>query len=245
MNDQTDPEEDILAELGKLKEEFSKNPSMDNLYQIVVTYHALGQTERGIGFAEAFLMQIDNEKERLIQTTMILSMVEKDEEAIEALKEAESKFSNDAQLKRYEGMLLNKQKSFKEAADVFDDLLEKSTDDLESISGKVIALLGLEKNDLAMKAYQASIGITPKEAPQWHFKGMLDGLMQEHVSNMQSGGLGEAQKKKKKKMLDSFRSIDTLINNFGPDVGNFYRMGQLAGKEAYGLMITEGTQEEG
>ncbi|MDW7731064.1 MAG: hypothetical protein SCH66_01390 [Methanolobus sp.] len=233
-NDQTDSKEELLAELGRLKEEFSKTPSMDNLYQIALIYHALGQTERGIGFAEAFLMQIENEKERLIQTSMILSMLEKDEEAIGVLREGEGKFSDDVQLKSYEGMLLNKQKRFGEAAEVFDGLLEGRPEDLESISGKIIALLGLEKYDMAMKAYQASIGITPKEIPQWHFKGMLDGLMQEHVSKMQSGGSGDAQKKK---MSDSFRLIDTLINNFGPDVRNFYRMGQLAGIEAYGLMI--------
>lgn len=234
MNDKIASKEEIMNELVRLKESFSKTPSMDNLYQIVITYHALGQTERGIGFAEAFLMQIEDEKERLIQTTMVLSMLEKDEEAIEALKEAEGKFSDDVQLKRYGGMLLNKQNRFEEALNVFDVLVEKSPDDLESISGKVIALLGLKKYDMAMKAYQVSIGITPKEAPQWHFKGMLDGLMQEYVSSKQSSEAGEAQKKK---MSDSFRLIDTLINNFGPDVRNFYRMGQLAGREAYGLMI--------
>lgn len=239
-NDQTDSKEDLLAELGKLKKEFSNTPSMDNLYQIALIYHSLGQTERGIGFAEAFLMQIENEKERIIQTTMILSMLDRDEEATEALREAEEKFSGDSQLKGYEGMLLNKQKRFEEAVEVFDDLLEKNPDDLESISGKVIALLGLEKNDLAMKAYQASIGITPKEAPQWHFKGMIDGLMQEYVSSAHADGSGDAQKKK---MSDSFKLIDTLINNFGPDVRNFYRMGQLAGIEAYGLMIDKEDKE--
>ncbi|WP_406656399.1 hypothetical protein V7O62_11130 [Methanolobus sp. ZRKC2] len=240
MTNKTDSKEDLLAELGKLKESFSKTPSMDNLYQIALVYHALGQTERGIGFSEAFLMQIENEKERLIQTAMVLSMLERDEEAIEVLKGAEGKFNDDVQLKSYEGMLLNKQKSFEEAYSVFDELLEKNPEDLESISGKVIALLGVKKYDLAMKAYQASIGITPKEAPKWHFKGMLDGLMQEYVSNMQSDESGEVQKKK---MSESFKLIDTLIDNFGPDVRNFYRMGQLAGREAYGLMLDENTEQ--
>ncbi|KXS44798.1 MAG: O-linked N-acetylglucosamine transferase [Methanolobus sp. T82-4] len=234
MNDNTDSQEDLQAQLKELKEEFSQTPSMDNLYQIAITYHALGQTERGIGFAEAFLMQIENEKERIIQTTMILSMLERDEEATQALREAEDKFSDDPQIKRYEGMLLNKQKRFEEAVDVFDGLLQDNSDDLESISGKVIALLGLDRNDQAVKTYQASIKVTPKEAPQWHFKGMLDGLMQEYVSK--SEGPGEEQKKK---MLESFKSMDSLIDNFGPEVGNFYRMGQLAGREAYGLMLEE------
>jgi tetratricopeptide (TPR) repeat protein len=234
MNDNTDSQEDLQAQLKEPKEEFSQTPSMDNLYQIAITYHALGQTERGIGFAEAFLMQIENEKERIIQTTMILSMLERDEEATQALREAEDKFSDDPQIKRYEGMLLNKQKRFEEAVDVFDGLLQDNSDDLESISGKVIALLGLDRNDQAVKTYQASIKVTPKEAPQWHFKGMLDGLMQEYVSK--SEGPGEEQKKK---MLESFKSMDSLIDNFGPEVGNFYRMGQLAGREAYGLMLEE------
>ncbi|QLC50813.1 hypothetical protein HWN40_11510 [Methanolobus zinderi] len=234
MNDNTDSQEDLQAQLKELKEEFSQTPSMDNLYQIAITYHALGQTERGIGFAEAFLMQIENEKERIIQTTMILSMLERDEEATQALREAEDKFSDDPQIKRYEGMLLNKQKRFEEAVDVFDGLLQDNSDDLESISGKVIALLGLDRNDQAVKTYQASIKVTPKEAPQWHFKGMLDGLMQEYVSKSK-GPAGE----QKKKMLESFKSMDSLIDNFGPEVGNFYRMGQLAGREAYGLMLEE------
>ncbi|MBN2109648.1 MAG: hypothetical protein JW705_00975 [Methanosarcinaceae archaeon] len=235
MNDSTDKKELLLAELGKLKESFSKAPGMDNLYQIVMTYHALGRTERGIGFAEAFLMQIKDEKERLIQTTMVLSMLGKNEEAIETLKEAESKFSDDVQLKRYEGMLLNKQKSFEEAVNVFNDLLGKDPDDLESISGKVIALLGLKKYDMAMKAYQASIRVTPKEAPQWHFKGMLDGIVQEYLSGLQP----EEEEGQKRKMSESFRLIDTLIDNFGADVRNFYRMGQLAGREACVSMLGE------
>ncbi len=234
MNDNTDSQEDLQAQLKELKEEFSQTPSMDNLYQIAITYHALGQTERGIGFAEAFLMQIENEKERIIQTTMILSMLERDEEATQALREAEDKFSDDPQIKRYKGMLLNKQKRFEEAVGVFDGLLQNNSEDLESISGKVIALLGLDRNDQAVKTYQASIKVTPKEAPQWHFKGMLDGLMQEYVSK--SEGPAEEQKKK---MLESFKSMDSLIDNFGPEVGNFYRMGQLAGREAYGLMLEE------
>jgi len=239
MNDNTDSQEDLQAQLKELKEEFSQTPSMDNLYQIAITYHALGQTERGIGFAEAFLMQIENEKERIIQTTMILSMLERDEEATQALREAEDKFNDDPQIKRYEGMLLNKQKRFEEAVGVFDGLLQDSSDDLESISGKVIALLGLDRNDQAVKTYQASIKVTPKEAPQWHFKGMLDGLMQEYVSKSE-GPAGE----QKKKMLESFKSMDSLIDNFGPEVGNFYRMGQLAGREAYGLMLEGEEQSE-
>ena len=238
--DSTDTREELMADLKALKLAFSSTPSMDNLFQIVVTYNALGQAERGIGFAEAFLMQIEDEKEKLVQTTMILSMVERDDEAIELLKAAEEKFPHDVELKRYRGMLFNKQRKFTEAVDTFSALLENDPNDLESISGKIIALLGLKEHDRAIKTYQASIGITPREAPQWHFKGMLDGLMGEHLSRMQQGGPVDAHEKK---LSESFGRIDSLINNFGPDVRNFYRMGQFAGKEAYHL-TTDDTAEE-
>ncbi len=238
--DSTDTRDKFMADLKTLKHDFSVTPSMDSLFQIIVTYHALGQAERGIGFAEAFLMQIEDEKERLVQTAMILSLVEKDNEAAELLKDAEENFPGDIGLKRYRGMLLNKQRKFTEAVDAFNALLEKDPEDLESISGKIMALLGLKKHDQAIKAYQASIGINPREAPQWHFKGMLDGLMGEHLSRMQQGGSADAHEKK---LSESFERIDSLIDNFGPDVRNFYRMGQFAGKEAYHL-TTDDTGEE-
>jgi tetratricopeptide (TPR) repeat protein len=230
--DSTDTREKLMADLKALKHDFSVTPSMDNLFQIVVTYHVLGQAERGIGFAEAFLMQIEDEKERLVQTAMVLSMAEKDNEAAELLRTAEEEFPGDTGLKRYRGMLLNKQRKFTEAVDAFNALLENDPEDLESISGKIMALLGLKKHDQAIKAYQGSIGINPREAPQWHFKGMLDGLMGEHLSRMQQGGSVDAHEKK---LSESFGRIDSLIDNFGPDVRNFYRMGQFAGKEAYHL----------
>jgi tetratricopeptide (TPR) repeat protein len=238
--DSTDPRERLLEDLKGLKQDFSKDPTMDNLFQIAVIYDALGQTERGIGFAEAFLMQIEDEMERLVMNTMVLSMVDRDDEAVKLLEEAEEKFPEDIRLKRYRGMLLNKQRKFAEAVDAFTILLEKDPDDLEAVSGEIIALLGLKKHDQAMKAYQASISITPREAPQWHFKGMLDGLMGEHLSRMQQNGLNEDHNKK---LSESFMRISSLIDNFGPDVRNFYRMGQVAGKEAYYLTMDDAEEK--
>ncbi|AFV24348.1 O-linked N-acetylglucosamine transferase [Methanolobus psychrophilus R15] len=238
--DSTDPRERLLEDLRGLKQDFSKDPTMDNLFQIAVIYDALGQTERGIGFAEAFLMQIEDEMERLVMNTMVLSMVDRDDEAVKLLGEAEEKFPEDIRLKRYKGMLLNKQRKFQEAVDAFKVLLEKDSGDLEAVSGKIIALLGLKKHDQAMKAYQASISITPREAPQWHFKGMLDGLMGEHLSRMQQNGLNEDHNKK---LSESFMRISSLIDNFGPDVRNFYRMGQVAGKEAYHLTMDDAEEK--
>ncbi|MDP2217610.1 MAG: tetratricopeptide repeat protein [Methanolobus sp.] len=238
--DSTDPRERLLEDLRGLKQDFSKDPTMDNLFQIAVIYDALGQTERGIGFAEAFLMQIEDEMERLVMNTMVLSMVDRDDEAVKLLGKAEEKFPEDIRLKRYRGMLLNKQRKFAEAVDAFTTLLEKDSGDLEAVSGKIIALLGLKKHDQAMKAYQASISITPQEAPQWHFKGMLDGLMGEHLSRIQQNGLNEDHNKK---LSESFMRINSLIDNFGPDVRNFYRMGQVAGKEAYHLTMDDAEEK--
>ncbi|WP_292463189.1 hypothetical protein [Methanolobus sp.] len=238
--DNTDPREQLQEDLKNLKQDFSKNPGMDNLFQIVVIYDALGQTERGIGFAEAFLMQIEDEMERLVMSTMVLSMVDRDDEAVKLLGEAEEKFPEDIRLKRYRGMLLNKQRKFPEAVDAFKVLLEKDPGDLEAVSGEIIALLGLKKHELAMKAYQSSINITPREAPQWHFKGMLDGLMSEHLSKMQQDSPNEDRDKK---LSESFMRISSLIDSFGPDVRNFYRMGQVAGKEAYHLTMDDAEKE--
>lgn len=185
-------------------------------------------------------MQIEDEMERLVMSTMVLSMVDRDDEAVKLLGEAEEKFPEDIRLKRYRGMLLNKQRKFPEAVDAFKVLLEKDPGDLEAVSGEIIALLGLKKHELAMKAYQSSINITPREAPQWHFKGMLDGLMSEHLSKMQQDSPNEDRDKK---LSESFMRISSLIDSFGPDVRNFYRMGQVAGKEAYHLTMDDAEKE--
>lgn len=236
----TDPGKKLLEDLNRHKQDFSRNPSMDNLFQIVVIYDALGQTERGLGFAEAFLMQVEDEMERVVLNTMVLSMVDRDDEAIGLLGKAEKKFPEDIRLKRYRGMLLNKQGKFDEAVDAFDALLKSEPNDLESVSGKIMALLGLKKNEQAMKVYQDSIGMTPTEAQQWHFKGMLDGMMSEHLLRMQQSGSDEAREKK---LAESFDRISNLIDTFGPDVRNFYRMGQVAGKEAYHLTMNDEEKE--
>lgn len=238
--DNTDPGKKLMEDIKGLKQDFSRNPSMDNLFQIVVLYDALGQTERGLGFAEAFLMQVEDEMERLVLNTMVLSMVDRDDEALELLGNAEGKFPEDIRLKRYKGMLLNKQRKFGEAVDAFDALLESEPGDLESISGKIMALLGLKKHEQAMKVYQGSIAITPKEAPQWHFKGMLDGLMSEHLSRMQQNSSDEVREKK---LAESFNRISSLIDTFGPDVRSYYMMGQVAGKEAYHLTMDDAGNE--
>jgi len=236
----TDPGKKLLEDLNRHKQDFSRNPSMDNLFQIVVIYDALGQTERGLGFAEAFLMQVEDEMERIVLNTMVLSMVDRDDEAIELLGKAEEKFPEDIRLKRYRGMLLNKQGKFDEAVDAFDELLKNEPEDLESVSGKIMALLGLKKNEQVMKVYQDSIGITPTEAPQWHFKGMIDGMMSEYLLKIQQSGKDEAREKK---LAGNFDRISNLIDTFGPDVRDFYRMGQVAGKEAYHLTMNDTGKE--
>ncbi|MEZ5334710.1 MAG: hypothetical protein R2741_05470 [Methanolobus sp.] len=73
-NKEPDMKAELAENLHSLKESFRETPDMELLLQIVATYHRLGHAERGVGFAEAFLMQIEDEKEKLLQTSMIFEL---------------------------------------------------------------------------------------------------------------------------------------------------------------------------
>ncbi|WMW24161.1 hypothetical protein RE474_08630 [Methanolobus sediminis] len=216
--------------LQSLKESFHETPSMEYLLQIVATYHGLEMTERGVGFAEAFLMQIEDEKERLLQTSMIFEMVDLNEEALSYLTEAMDKYPEDTQVKNHHGMLLNKSSKFEDALLIYDGLLESSPKSLESLSGKLIALIGLGRNGEVLKIYKTSISITPSSPQDWHFKGVIDGLLKDYFDHEKGKSITEGQAEKLSK---SFDSIHHIMGGLGPEVSNFYMMGNFAGTEIF------------
>ncbi|MBP1908037.1 tetratricopeptide repeat protein [Methanolobus bombayensis] len=232
MEDKSEPDMKAALEdnLKNLKESFRETPSMEHLLQIVATYHGLDMAERGIGFAEAFLMQIEDEKERLLQTSMIFEMVEYNEEALSYLGVAMDKYPEDTQLKNHHGMLLNKISKFEDALSIYEGLLETSPESLESLSGKLIALIGLGRHGDILKLYKTSISITPSSPQDWHFKGVIDGLLKDYFEHEKGKSITEGQAEKLSK---SFDSINHIMDGLGSEVSNFYMMGNFAGKEIY------------
>jgi tetratricopeptide (TPR) repeat protein len=220
--------------LKSLKESFIETPSMEFLLQIVATYHGLEMTERGIGFAEAILMQIEDEKDRLIQTSMIFEMVDLNEEALSYLTEAMEKYPDDAQVKNHRGMLLNKSSKFEDALSIYEGLLETTPESLESLSGKLIALIGIGRHGDVLKLYKTSISITPSSPQDWHFKGVIDGVLRDYFGREKGKSITEGQAEKLSK---SFDSITHIMDGLGPEVSNFYMMGNFAGKEIYHEML--------
>lgn len=220
--------------LKSLKESFIETPSMEFLLQIVATYHGLEMTERGIGFAEAILMQIEDEKERLIHTSMVFEMIDFNDDALAVLSEAMEKYPDDVQVKNHHGMLLNKSSKFEDAISIYEELLETSPESLESLSGKLIALIGLGRHGDVLKLYKTSISITPSSPQDWHFKGVIDGLLRDYFDCEKGKSITEGQAEKLSK---SFDSITHIMDGLGPEVSNFYMMGNFAGKEIYHEML--------
>jgi tetratricopeptide (TPR) repeat protein len=236
MEDKSEPDMKIALKdnLESLKESFRETPSMEYLLQIVATYHGLEMTERGIGFAEAILMQIEDEKEKLLQTSMIFEMVDLNDDALSCLTEAMDKYPEDVQVKNHHGMLLNKSSKFEDALSIYEGLLEASPESLESLSGKLIALIGIGRHGDVLKLYKTSIGITPSSPQDWHFKGVIDGLLMDYFEHEKGKSITEGQADKLSK---SFDSISHIMDGLGAEVSNFYMMGNFAGKEIYHEML--------
>nr|WP_321496586.1 hypothetical protein [uncultured Methanolobus sp.] len=232
MEDKIEPDmkSALKDNLQSLKNSFRETPSMEHLLQIVATYHGLEMTERGIGFAEAFLMQIEDEKERLLQTSMIFEMVDFNEDALCCLNEAVDKYPEDTQVKNHHGMLLNKSAKFEDALSIYDNLLGSSPKSLESLSGKLIALIGLGRHGEVLKIYKTSIAITPSSSQDWHFKGVIDGILRNYFDHEKGSSITEGQAEKLSK---SFDSITHIMDGLGPEVSNFYMMGNFAGTEIF------------
>lgn len=216
--------------LRDLKESFRETPSMEFLLQIVATYHGLEQTERGIGFAEAFLMQIEDEKERLLQTSMMFEIADRNEEALSSLTRAGEHFPEDMQIKNRHGMLLNKLSEFESALLIYDELLTDSPSSLESLSGKLIALTGLGRHGDILKLYKTSISITPSSVQDWHFKGVIDGILRDYFEHEKGSSVTEGQVEK---LSGSFDLIARIMDGLGPEVRQFYMMGSFTGKGIY------------
>ena len=222
---------DMLSKnLTELKAEFEKNPTMDTLIQIVVTYHKLGQTERGLGFADAILMQLPDGKDKWFQKSLIMGSVERDEDALSCLDKALECEPEDTQILHSKCMMLNKLGRFEEAIVVCDRLLEVSQNDLQALSNKFVSLFGSKHYDDAFELYQRSITIKAEGVYAWHCKGMIDGLMAEYLIETR---LEENDKGSKKKMTESLNLIDSMIDNFGIHVKTWYELGKHSGKETY------------
>jgi tetratricopeptide (TPR) repeat protein len=222
---------DMLSKnLTELKAEFEKNPTMDTLIQIVVTYHKLGQTERGLGFADAILMQLPDGKDKWFHKGLIMGSVERDEEALSYLDRALECEPEDTQTLHSKSMMLNKLGRFEEAIVVCDRSLEVNPTDLQALSNKLVSLFGSKHHDDAFKLYQRSITIKAEGVYAWHCKGMIDGLMGEYLIETR---FEDNDRLSKKKVADSLNLIDSIIDNFGIHVKTWYELGKHSGKETY------------
>lgn len=229
-NNDTNEQDTLGVELRSLKESFSAAPSMETLLRIVDTYHKMKQTERGIGFAEAFLMQIEDEKDRYLQTSMVFEMVDRNQEALSYLKEAADRFPDDVMIQNHYGMLLNKLSEFGKSLHIYDSMLESNPNSLESLAGKLIALAGLGRHGDILKLYKISIGITPSSVQEWHFKGVIDGILEDYFQHEKGASITEGQADR---LSQSFASIKHVIEGLGPKIQNLYVMGSMTGKEIY------------
>lgn len=224
-----DKEQSISDNLESLKEEFKKEPSVERMVQIVAAYHDQGLTERGIGFAEALLLQIDNEKDRSLQMGMIMELVGRNEEALQYLDKALKISPADPQTLHAKGMILAINGRFEDATSIYRKLRDANTSDVQAISGMILCLFGEGRPNDALALYQKSTGTLPKTPHDWHPKGMIDGMVAEYFETDASGDHVVAPEKIK----ESFRRMEDIIRNFGVEVQMFYTMGELAGREAY------------
>ncbi|WP_321417724.1 hypothetical protein [uncultured Methanomethylovorans sp.] len=219
----------ISDKVESLKEEFKKEPSLERMIQIVAAYHEQGLTERGIGFAEALLMQIDDEKDRSMQMGMIMELVDRNEEALTYLDKALKISPVDPQALHAKGMILTINGSFEDATSIYRKLRDANPSDIQAISGIILCLFGEGRPTDALALYQESTGTIPKNPHDWHPKGMIDGIVAGYFETNASGDHGVAPEKVK----ESFKRMEDIIRNFGAEVQMFYTMGELSGREAY------------
>lgn len=224
-----DQNHSISDKVESLKEEFKKEPSLEMMVQVVAAYHEQGLTERGIGFAEAVLLQVDDEKTRSMQMGMIMELVGRNEEALRYLDKALKISPADPQVLHAKGMMLAMNGNFEDAALIYRKLRDNNAADLQAISGILLCLFGEGHSADALALYQESTGMLPKTPHEWHPKGMIDGIVAAYFETNASGDHGMAPEKIK----ESFRRMEDLIGNFGAEVRMFYTMGEIAGSEAF------------
>lgn len=224
-----DQKHSISDKVENLKEEFKKEPSLEMMVQVVAAYHEQGLTERGIGFAEAVLLQVDDEKTKSMQMGMIMELVGRNEEALRYLDEALKISPTDPQALHAKGMILTINGSFEDAALIYRKLRDDNAADLQAISGMLLCLFGEGRSADALALYQESTGMLPKTPHEWHPKGMIDGIMAAYFETNASGDHGMAPEKIK----ESFRRMEDIIGNFGAEVRMLYTMGEISGSEAF------------
>lgn len=212
-----------------LKAEFKKELSLEKMVQVVAAYHEQGLTERGIGFAEAVLLQVDDEKARSMQMGMIMELVGRNEEALKYLDKVLEISPAEPQALHAKGMILAINGKFADAALIYRKLRDVNPSDLQAISGMILCLFGKELSTDALALYQESTGTLPGNPHDWHQKGMIDGIVAAYFETNASGDHGMAPEKIK----ESFRRMEDIIGNFGAEVRMFYTMGELVGREAY------------
>lgn len=215
--------------IENLKEEFKKEPSLERMVQIVAAYHEQDLTERGIGFAEALLMQIDDEKDRSMQMGMIMELVGRNDEALTYLDKALQISPDDPQALHAKGMILTMNGRFEDATSIYRKLRNANTSDIQAIAGMVLCLFGEGNSTDALALYQESTDTLPKTPYDWHPKGMIDGIVAEYFEANTSVDHGMTSEKVK----ESFKHIEDIIRNFGAEVQMFYTMGEIYGREAY------------
>jgi len=224
-----DQKHSISDKVESLKEEFKKEPSLEMMVQVVAAYHEQGLNERGIGFAEAVLLQVDDEKTRSMQMGMIMELVGRNEEALRYLDKALKITPNDPQALHAKGMILAINGNFEDAALIYRKLRDDNAADLQAISGMLLCLFGEGRSADALALYQESTGMLPKTPHEWHPKGMIDGIVAAYFETNASGDHGMAPEKIK----ESFRRMEDIIGNFGAEVRMFYTMGEISGSEAF------------
>lgn len=224
-----DQKHSISGNVESLKEQFKKEPSMEKMILVVAAYHEQGLTERGIGFAEAVLLQVDDEKAGLMQMGMIMELVGRNEEALEYLDKVLKISPADPQALHAKGMMLTINGRFEDAALIYRKLRDANASDLQAISGMILCLFGEDHSTDALALYQESTGTLPKNPHDWHPKGMIDGIVAAYFETDASGGHGMSPEKIK----ESFSRMEEIVRNFGVEVQMFYTMGELAGREAY------------
>lgn len=219
----------IADNIEDLKEQFRQDPSLERMVHVVAAYHEKGLTERGIGFAEAVLLQISDEKIRSMQMGMLMELVGKNEEALLYLDKVLQLSPADPQALHAKAMILAINGSFTDAAVIYRKIREEDTSDLQAISGMLLCLFGEGLSNDALALYQESTGIFPKTPHEWHPKGMIDGIVAGYFETDTSDDHGMALEKIK----ESFRRMENIIANFGAEVQMFYKMGELSGREAF------------
>lgn len=223
----------ISDSIESLKEEFKKEPSLERMVQIVAAYHEQGLTERGIGFAEALLLQIDDEKDRSMQMGMIMELVGRNDDALIYLDKALKISPADPQALHAKGMILTINGRFEDATVIYRKLREANTSDIQAISGMILCLFGEGRPTDALALYQESTATLPKTPHDWHPKGMIDGIVAGYFEANASGDHGMAPEKIK----ESFKRMEDIIRNFGAEVQMFYTMGEISGREAYNKVL--------